>query len=880
MTGASRDLPEGTVTMVFTDIAGSTALLRELGDGYARVLAEHRARLRAIVECHHGIEVDTQGDAFFLVFCRASDALAAAREAVSEPGADPAVRVRVGVHTGEPARSDEGYVGMDVHVAARIAASGSGGQILVSRQTRELIAAEPLRDLGVHRLKDVGEVQLFQVGDEEFPPVRSIGGSNLTAPREAPLGRERELAELRAMVVDEGVRLITLTGVGGIGKTTLARAVAAGLDERFPDGVWFVDLSPVIDARLVEPEVAAVVGSHGRVADHLRASTALLVLDNFERVLEAADAVAAWLDADTRLVVLATSRERLHLTFEREYPLEPLDDQSAARLFMRRAQAVAPGRTTSYDDVRHLCRRLDGIPLAVELAAARARLLTPAQLLARLDQRFSLLTGGARDLPARQQALEATIDWSHDLLDADGQRLFRRLSVFAGGWTLEAAEDVAGADIDGLESLVTKSLVRVADGRFTMLETLRDYAAEKLTADDEAADIRRRHAQHYAALPERAAPALTGPRQDAWLDLLAAEDDNLRAALAWCLKDPESHELGLRMGANLVLFWYLRSRHREGWRWLEPLLERSHPIDSPARAAALWGAGFFLTVITDQRADDFLKEALDMARRIGDHGMIARSLNVMGLLAFFGNDLPGAQARLEESIAQARTAQDDWCLADALGTIGSVYPLVGRLEQGRAAGVEGLGLARRRGDLQGVRMSLFGIALTARRAGDPDAAIRVGEEGLDVSRRLVDAFFISYFLWVLAGAEHDRGALDRARVLADEALELARALEVPLLLLCALEVRGSVHLDDGELDQARLLLEEAERLSAESSVPGSYVSEALRLLGRLDAESGDFDGARARLTAALDLAQSVLDPWAERRAAADLDWLSRDTGAP
>jgi predicted ATPase/class 3 adenylate cyclase len=877
MTGAWRDLPEGTVTMVFTDIAGSTALLRELGDRYAGVLAEHRTRLRAIVERHHGFEVDTQGDAFFLVFRRASDGLAAAREAVSEPGGDPAVRIRVGVHTGEPARSEEGYTGIDVHVAARIAASGSGGQIVVSRQTRELTVAEPLRDLGVHRLKDVGEVQLFQLGDEQFPPLRSIGGSNLTAPREAPLGRERELAELRAMVVDEGARLVTLTGAGGIGKTTLARAVAAALGERFPDGVWFVDLSPIAEADLVETEVAAVVGSNGNVADHLRASTALLVLDNFERVLDAADAVASWLAADPRLVVLATSRERLHLTSEREYPVGPLDEQSAAQLFIRRAGAVGPGHTISDDEVRRLCRRLDGIPLAVELAAARARLLPPAQLLARLDQRFSLLTGGARDLPARQRALEATVDWSHDLLNADERQLFRRLSVFAGGWTLEAAEDVAGADIDRLESLVTKSLVLAADGRFTMLETLRDYAAVKL-ADDEAADVRRRHAHHYAVLPERAADELTGPRQDAWLELLAAEDDNLRAALGWCLEDPDSHELGLRMGADLVLFWYLRSRHWEGWRWLEPLLKHSQPTDSPARAAALWGAGFFLTVIADQRAGGFLQDALDMARRVGDAGLIARSLDVMGLLAFFGNDLRGAQACLEESIAQARAARDDWCLADALGTIGSVYPLVGRLEQGRAAGIEGLELARRRGDLQGVRMSLFGLALTARRADDPDAAIRAGEEGLNVSRRLVDAFFTSYFLWLLAGAEHDRGALDQARVLADEALELARALEVPLLLLCALEVRGSLHVDEGEVDQARLLLEEAERVGAESSVPGSYLSEALRLLGRLEAEAGDVDGARNRLTAALELARSVMDPWAERRAAADLEWLSRDAG--
>ena len=858
--------------MVFTDIAGSTALVSDLGERYQSLLAEHRRTVREIVASNDGMEVDTQGDAFFLVFRRASDAVAAARAVVDASGPDGPVRIRIGVHTGAPARVEEGYVGMDVHVAARIAAAGSGGQIILSRQTRGLVPDEPVRDLGVHRLKDVGEVQLFQCGHADFPPVRSIGSSNLQPPREPLVGRVRELDDLRSLI-GGGARLVTLTGVGGIGKTTLARTLAAGLADRFVDGVWFADLSAVAAADRVEPEVATLIGAHAGLADHVQAGDVLLVLDNFEQVLEAAPTVGRWLERCPGLVLVVTSRESLRLSGEHEYPLSPLDDATAAELFVARARAVLPHFEADADELLRLCHRLEGIPLALELAAARVKLLTPGQLVVRLDQRFSVLTGGARDLPARQRTLEATIAWSYDLLDSGEQELFAHLAVFAGGWTLEAAEEVAGADLDRLQSLVAKSLVRFDDGRFRMLETIREYAIARLAELPAAPALHRSHAAYYRALAALAAPELTGRDQDAWVRSLAAEDDNLRAALDWCAADAGSRDAGLGLAADLILFWYLRSRPAEGAARLEPMLAATDRVDTETRASALWGAGLFLAVLADARSSTYLDDALAMARRIGDTSLVARSLDMLGLLAFFRNDPVQARSLLEASIAEARTANDLWCLADALGTIGSIYPLMGELDLARTAAGEGLVLARSRGDLQGTRMSLFGLALTARRAGELDAARITGHEGLEISRRLGDTFFASYFLWILAAVELADGVTALACETEDEALTLAREVGAPLLIVCALEGRAAVARVDGDDPRARALLSEAEVVGAAGAVPGSYLSEVLRALGRLDGESGDLAAAERRLSQSVELARSVLDPWALRRATSDLDRL-------
>jgi predicted ATPase len=868
------DLPVGTLTMVFTDIVDSTRLLADLGDRYGPLLADHRRGVREIVARRGGFEVDTQGDAFFLVFPRASDAVAAACEIVDFTN-DGSMRVRMGIHTGEPTLADEGYVGIDVHTAARIAAAAGGGQILLSEQTRALVQSDEIRDLGVHRLKGVGEVHVFQSGGGTFPPLPTIGRTNLIPLRAPPLGRAQELDQLRSML-DRGARLVTVTGVGGIGKTTTVRALASMVADRFPNGVWFADLSAVTEVDLVESAVASVLGGHGPVTQQVATAEVIIVLDNLEQVLGAGPVVADWLDRCPGLTILVTSREPLRLSAEQEYPLSPLDDEDASQLFLARARATDPAFSAEADALHELCRRLEGIPLAIELAAARVKLLPPEQLAARLDRRLSLLTGGPRDLPARQQTLEATIAWSYDLLEPDEKELFARLALFAGGWTLDAAEQVARADLDDLQSLTAKNLVTATGGRFAMLETIREFAVSRLTELGDATRLRRTHARYYAALAARTAPDLTGRTQDEALGLLAADEDNLRAALDWCSEDAESSDTGLALAADLVLFWYLRSRPAEAASRLDALLAATTPVDSGPRAAARWGAGMFLAILGDARAGPSLRDALAMAGRVGDRALEARSLNVLGLLAFFEDDLAAARSLLERSIEAAHRAGDDWCLADALGTIGSIYPLVGELALARRAGGEALSLARGRGDLQGTRMALFGLALAAWRAGDHDQARSAAEEGLEISRRLGDTFFSSYFLWVLAGVEVACGAVELARPYADEALALGREVGAPLLIVCALETRAAVDRLLGNPAQARALRVEAERTGLAGSVPGSYVSEVVRALAVLDAEDGDLDSALRRLGQAAALARAVGDPLAEHRAEADL---ARITGA-
>jgi class 3 adenylate cyclase len=387
-----RELPSGTVTLLFTDIAGSTRLLEELGDHYADALADHRRRLRASFERHDGVEVDTQGDAFFVAFGKASAALAAAVEGQAALNAAGPIRVRMGIHTGEPARTEEGYVGIDVHRAARIAAAGYGGQILVSSSTQELLDPGALRYLGEHRLMDVGELRLYQVGDEEFPPVKSLNQTNLPLSPTPLVGRARELADL-VLMLREGARLVTITGPGGIGKTRLSVETAAELVTAFDDGVWFVDLSAVRDPHLVEPAIATGLGATVELADHLRNRELLLVLDNLEQVAEAAPGLGRLLDVCPRLTIIATSREPLHLRGETEYVLAPLAEVPAVQLFRQRAQASEPTFDADAEQLAELCQRLERIPLAIELAAARVKILSAEQLLARLEQRLRLLTG-------------------------------------------------------------------------------------------------------------------------------------------------------------------------------------------------------------------------------------------------------------------------------------------------------------------------------------------------------------------------------------------------------------------------------------------------------------------------------------------------------
>ena len=480
-----RGLPQGTVTFLFSDIEGSTRLLHELGERYAEVLAEHRRVVREAVARHRGVEVDAQGDGFFVAFASAREALAAAREA-QEGLRKGQVRLRVGLHTGEPSLTEEGYVGMDVHRAARVAAAGHGGQVLLSQTTRDLVDAD-VRDLGEHRLKDLSAPErLYQLGPGDFPPLKTLFQTNLPVQPSPLLGRERELGEIAAFIRG-GTRLLTLTGAGGSGKTRLALHAAAELADDFADGVWFVSLAATTDSALVGPTIAQVVGAPADLSQFLRGRELLLVLDNLEQLLP--DAAAAIAGLPVR--VIATSRERLAVSVEQEYEVLPLPRDDAVALFVERAHRLAPAFEPD-EHVAAIVRRVDGLPLAVELAAARVKVLTPAQIEERLGQSLDLLTGGARDAPERQRTLRATIAWSHELLEPNEKRLFARLSVFAAGATFEGPSTSATRT-----SIPSRcSLTRISSaGAATATGCWRRSASTRSSGSTSAASTTRPHAR-------------------------------------------------------------------------------------------------------------------------------------------------------------------------------------------------------------------------------------------------------------------------------------------------------------------------------------------------------------------------------------------------
>ena len=641
-----RDLPSGTVSFLFTDVEGSTRLLHELGaEGYAQALAGHRRILRDAFTRHGGVEVDTQGDAFFVAFPTAPGALRAAEEALAGLAAGP-IRVRMGIHTGTPHLAEEGYVGADVNRAARIAACGHGGQVLVSASTAALLGTEGLRDLGEHRLKDLSAPErIYQLGNDDFPPLTSLHQTNLPVPATPFLGREQELAQVLALLSKDDARLLTLTGPGGTGKTRLGLQAAGGLADRYPHGVWWVPLAALRDPGLVLTAAAHALGAKDGLAEHITDRSLLLLFDNFEHVVEAAADIAGLLASCPKLDVLVTSREPLHVTGEQEYPVPPLVHEEGVGFFVARARAVKPDFEAD-DAVSEICRRLDELPLALELAAARVKALSAGQILERLDERLPLLTGGARDLPERQRTLRATIEWSHDLLTTAEQRLFARLAVFVGGCTLEAAGEVAEADLDALQSLVDKSLLRQSEERYWMLETIREYADERLREGDEEAVMRDRHLDYFVALSERA----YGERlafEGTWAPVVAAEHDNIRAALDWARERRQEAEA--RLAGAVAPYWMRRGHAPEALDRLRRVLERYGQRDR-IRARALTHRG--------ELEDDLsqLAEALDLWRELGDAEGEALALESIG----WGHDSAGAyadaQAAHEQSLDVRRRA--------------------------------------------------------------------------------------------------------------------------------------------------------------------------------------------------------------------------------
>jgi predicted ATPase len=757
------ELPTGTVTLLFTDIEGSTRLLEDLGDGYTEVLGEHRRVLREAFARYGGVEVQTHGDEFFAVFASAVNAVAAASDAQRALSAGP-VRVRMGLHTGEPALTAEGYVGLDVHRAARIGAAGHGGQIVLSEATRAFIDSDlEVRDLGEHRLKDLDfPIRLFQLGRDEFPPLRSLSQARLPVEPVPLLGRKRELGELVRLFRAERARLVTLLGPGGIGKTSLAVAAAAELLESFDDGVALVELAAIREPSLVLPEIAERLNAEAELTAHIGNRELLLVLDNLEQVIEAAGDLSRLLSACPNLSILATSREPLRIAGEREFPLKTLAEAPAVELFRLRAEAVLPGFTADYGRLAEICRRLDSLPLAIELAAARVKVLPPGELLGRLERRLPILTAARRDLPRRQQTLRATIEWSYELCLAEEQQLFSRLGVFSGGFVLDAAETVCEANLDTLASLLDKSLIRREVERFSMLDTIREYAVERLDELDEANEIRRRHAEYFADLAEATETEFLGPAQVPMRQRFRMEWDNVRAALGWAVETGET-ELGLRLAGSLTLVWLDRNLAVEGERWFRLLLDAPGPVDDTVRAKALMSASTVAGVRSDfEVAASRGEEALAYFRAIGSDDGIAWSLTNLAIMPMELGRPEDAAPMLEEAEALHRRAGRAGAIRRVLHLRGQQLAAVGDVEGGRQLLRESAELSRAEGDVFSEISTTHSVGDLELEAGEIDDAQTAYEVGLRKAWEAGADRLVCYCLAGLAAVAAEGGDAERA----------------------------------------------------------------------------------------------------------------------
>jgi predicted ATPase len=772
-----RELPSGTVTFLFTDVEASTKLLHELGAAaYAEALGEHRRVLREAFGAHGGVEVDTQGDAFFVAFPTAPGALQAAADARERLAAGP-IRVRMGIHTGTPHVDEEGYVGVDVHRAARIAACGHGGQVLVSAATVPLIDIGGLRDLGEHRLKDLSAPErLYQLGDADFPPLTSLHQTNLPIPATPFLGRDKELGDVTRAISES--RLVTLTGPGGTGKTRLAIQAVAEVADAFPDGVWWVSLTPVRDASLVRSAIAEALQGKGELEVQIGDKRLLLVLDNFEQVIEAATDLAALHGACSNLRMVVTSRERLQIAGEHEYPVPTLTDEEGVELFAARAHSLQVDLPAN-GAVRELCERLDNLPLALELAAARTKLFTPEQLLERLGERLDLFKGG-RDADPRQQTLRATIEWSYELLTPEEQSLFAQLSVFVGGCTIDAAGAVSDADIETLQSLLDKSLLRRrlgSDGqsRLWMLETIREFAAEQHRLTAEYDHMRRRHAEWYAQLGER----LQGPMRDGDRDATARlieELGNFRAVLEWSAASG-SPQPAFSIVWALFYFWLTRGLRAEALRWAQWVVAEADKLSPSERAFGLSGASEVFREFGDAELAEHLKrELIPVFKQLGLDNRVAATLANLADMASTRGDFAEARRLAEEALALRRTLGADGGIAHALSSRAMVEFLAGDFAQAAMLFKDALRFDERSGRPTDVQQSVLMVGECARRLGDVETGRLYLHRALVLGRELGHRRYFPELLQEIAAVADSRDVAAQLLAAADR---LSREKDLP-----------------------------------------------------------------------------------------------------
>jgi predicted ATPase/class 3 adenylate cyclase len=817
------DLPSGTVTFLFTDIEGSTRLAQAQAEAWPAILERHNRLLREAVEEEGGLQFGSEGDAIFAVFESAPRAVAAAvaaqRALAAEAWPDGVVvRVRMGLHSGEGTLSGEDYAGIDVHRVARITNAGHGGQVLLSAPTRMLTEASlpdgvALRDLGEHRLKDLSrpERMAMLVLDglpASFPPLRTLDvvPNNLPTQLTTFLGRDRELSDAGRLL--ESSRLLTLTGPGGTGKTRLSLQLAADASDWFSDGVYFVPLGTIGEPALVLPTIAQALGLPDpggrpleRLGEHLAGKRVLFVLDNFEQVIDAAPDIAELIARLPEAKVLATSRSPLRVYGEQEFPVPPLaipdlrhlpdldgiSQFASVALFIERAMSVQPGFSVDASNapaIAEICARLDGLPLAIELAAARVRVLTPQAIMARLGSTLSLLAGGSRDLPERQRTLRGAIDWSHDLLEEPDRVAFARFSVFAGGADVTAVERVVLPDwpaaagpapdsLDAVSSLLDKSLLRQemavnGEPRFRMLETIREYAAERLAAREPDDATRLRHAEHYLSLAEDASQRLFGPDQGTCLDKLDRDHDNLRGAIGFAL-DTGRAELAMRLLSAAWRFWQMRGYLPEARDKSERILalptskaaaatrlraldagggiaywqgdmdaarswyqaERALAAelgDATAEAEATYNQSmtYALTREGAMDAQRLSRDALAQFEALGNRHGVGRALwALVNGMAYDSEDRTNAGGLADQSVGIFREVGDRFMLAWALYTRGLIHIQASEFEAARAALRESIEIFSATGDVSGYALVLDGFAAIEWLAGDRDRAMRI-----------------------------------------------------------------------------------------------------------------------------------------------------------
>jgi predicted ATPase/class 3 adenylate cyclase len=904
-------LPTGSVTVLFTDIEGSTRLLQQHPDEYGAAIARHHQILRSAVERHQGAIFQQMGDAICAVFTDPGDAIAAGMDSqygmyIESWGVVESINVRVAIHSGDVEEHDGHYFGLVLHQCARLTAATHGGQVVISAQTARLAAhslpsGAALRDLGLHRLKDLPtRERVYQlVGPglrSEFPPLRTIEDRPFSLPTQPTpfIGREREVAAVQRLIARTDIRHVTLTGPGVTGKTRLVIEVARGCVDDYAGGVCFVALGTITDPALVASSLLRALGE-GEVAgkDHmdiliayLRPRQMLLILDNFEQVMPAAPMVTELLAAAPSLTILVTSRERLHVSSEYDFDVPPmsLPDRHQAttladmlnyetiRLFRDRAQAARADFVLSAAHapaVAEICHRLDGLPLAIELAAAHVRILPLPTLLARLDRRFPLLTRGPSDLPARQRTLRGAIAWSHDLLDVAGQQLFRRLSVFVSGCTLDAAEVVLGhiratggshesapheviqplrsttSMFDELVDLVDKSLLRQAEGRdgeprFVMLETLREFATEQLAQSDDANAVAPRHAAYYKALAERADSQFFGPDQLVWLNRLETEHDNLVAALDWYRANDTV--AGLELAGKLAQFWELRGLRIEGRRWLSGFLVATQG-DTPARARAFLGEGVLAAGQGEfGQSNDLCDRSLAVFQKLGDRHGIAQVYLRRGAMAQLRGSYSQAQTQLDQCLVIFQELGDRRGAGQAYHHLGILAAVEGDYDIARAHYDEALKCFEAIGHYAGIGGLLGQQARLASIQADYGTARRFYEEALELARRHGDRPTTGWTLAHLGNLTRMLTEYRQAHVILDESLALFREIGDKRGESNVYHHLGHLAAAEGNLRFARQRYEEARTLY---QLDGATLLEGIVLgdLGNLARLEGDVERA-------------------------------------